>query len=115
MRSETDRVIDTLHRSELLATCSLQDCAAVSAAATPFTVPPSWAFLQEGRPADSAYLLLEGTVGVFRGQRRATVASASRLRGLRLDYRSLAELIRTRPAVEDAVRTVYHSRLTRAC
>lgn len=134
MIERADReLLGRLRSTSLLIDCPVEDCAAFAAVAAPFSVPAHWAFVREGSPADSCYLLLEGSVGVFRGrqriatlgpgeligemaffgggQRRATVASTSRLRGLRVDYRSLDDLIRRRPSFGEAVHAVYRERV----
>ena len=135
MRNPNRITAADLPRNAFLAHCSDDDRAAIAEAAAPFTLSSQWAFLREGTPADSCYVLLDGAVGVFKGRqrvavlgpgelvgemaffggrRRATVASTGRLRGLRLDYESLTTLVASRPEVAEAVHAVYLSRLAHA-
>jgi CRP-like cAMP-binding protein len=129
-------VIEAVRRSPQLASCSLDDCAAIVEAAEMFTLPTTWAFIRQGTPADACYLLLSGSVRVFDGRRpvaalgpseivgemalfgggirRATVASLGPVTGLRLDFQSLERLFRAHPAVGEAVHRAYLSRLSAA-
>jgi CRP-like cAMP-binding protein len=90
------------------------------------TLPDRWAFLQEGTPADAAYVLLDGEANVLAGrtiiatlaagaiigemayldggQRHATVTTHGRVRALKISYDKLTPLLATRPAHKDVLR-----------
>lgn len=106
--------------------CSRSDLAALAEAGKVVTLPDGWAFVQEGTPADAAYVLLDGGANVLvgrtiiaslaagaiigemayleGGQRRATVATHGRVRALRIDYAGLPGLLEQRPALKDVLR-----------
>lgn len=130
--TEKRSIVDELSNYEVFATCSRDDIEALVDAGGHFALPPQWSLVQEGIPADAAYVILEGTARVYRerdivaelgpgdlvgemallvgGQRSATVSSVTRLSGLRVDYEKLAHLLTQRPRLTDAVRSVVQSR-----
>jgi CRP/FNR family cyclic AMP-dependent transcriptional regulator len=84
--------------------------------------------VQEGIPADACYVLTEGTARIFHnrdqiaeagpgdllgemallqgGQRRATVTSASQVRGLRIDNDKLTTVLAGHPKLAEAFQAV---------
>jgi CRP-like cAMP-binding protein len=108
--------------------CGKDDVNALAEAGTVVTLPDGWAFVQEGTPADAAYILLSGEANVLMGrtiiaslaagaiigemayldggQRHATVATHGRVRAMRLDYDKLHEVLEQRPALKDVLRAV---------
>ncbi|MDP9094639.1 MAG: cyclic nucleotide-binding domain-containing protein [Actinomycetota bacterium] len=113
--------------------CSADDVGELVAAAGEFRLPAEWSLLQEGIPADAFYVIREGTARVFDGRtqiatlgpgdvvgemafldggrRHATVSSATRLAGLRVDYDTLGDVIARRPRLGEALQAVYESRV----
>lgn len=111
------------------ADCDKDDVAALVDAGGSFSLPAGWPLVQEGIPADACYVLTSGTALVFHqreqiaelkegdlvgemallggGQRRATVTSASRVAGLRIENDALRPVLQTRPKLAEAFRAVY--------
>jgi CRP/FNR family cyclic AMP-dependent transcriptional regulator len=111
------------------AKCDRDDVAALVEAGAHFTLPAGWPLVQEGIPADSCYVLTDGTALVFHqreqiaelgpgdlvgemallggGQRRATVTSSSRVAGLRIDNEALRPVLDKHPKLADAFKAVY--------
>ncbi|MBN9619662.1 MAG: cyclic nucleotide-binding domain-containing protein [Actinobacteria bacterium] len=111
------------------ANCDRADIAALVDAGGPFSLPAGWPLVQEGIPADACYVLTSGSALVFHqrqqiaelgegalvgemalldgGRRQATVTSASRVAGLRIDYERLRPLLEKRPQLAEAFRAVY--------
>ena|SRR5579859_3132478 len=133
MRSSHKQVIiDELSSHETFAACSRDDIEALVDAGGHFALPPQWSLLQEGVPADAAYVILEGTAHVYRerdvvatvgpgdlvgemallggGQRSATVSTVTRMTGLRIDYDALVGVLRHRPRLTEAVTSVVRAR-----
>jgi CRP-like cAMP-binding protein len=126
-------LVAELREYPTFASCSSADVGDLVAAAREFRLPPDWSLLQEGIPADAFYVIREGTARVFDGrteiatvgpgdvvgemaflgggQRRATVSSATRLTGIRVDYDTLNDVIARRPRVGEALKAVYESRV----
>ncbi len=116
---------------DTFAKCSKSDIEALVEAGSPFALPAGWPLVQEGIPADACYVITEGAAFVFHqrdkiaelavgdlvgemsllegGQRRATVTTSDRTRGLRIDNEKLAPLLRDHPALAEAFRTVYEA------
>jgi CRP/FNR family cyclic AMP-dependent transcriptional regulator len=106
--------------------CSKDDLKALAEAGRVVTLPDGWAFVQEGTPADAAYILLSGEANVLvgrtivatlgsgaiigemayldGGQRHATVATHGRVRALRLDYDVLDSLLKKREGLKNVLR-----------
>jgi CRP/FNR family cyclic AMP-dependent transcriptional regulator len=123
---EQRALVDELAALPSLQGCSKDDLRALAETGSVRTLPDGWAFVQEGTPADAAYVLLEGEANVLSGrdviatltpgailvemayveggQRRATVATHGRV--LRLDYAKLGDLLKKRPALKDVLRDV---------
>ncbi len=111
------------------ADCSRDDVTALVEAGGPFTLPAGWPLVQEGIPADACYVLTSGDARVFHqrqqiaelgegdlvgemslldgGQRRATVTTSSRTKGLRIDNAALHEVLTKHPKLNEAFKTVY--------
>ncbi len=116
--------------------CSTEELSAMIRAGKTVSLPTSWAFLQQGTPADAVYVLLTGNVGVFRqrsavaelsageivgelplllgGQRTATVTSFGSAKALRVGYRELAPLLHDNAGLRRAISTVGERRLQAA-
>jgi CRP/FNR family transcriptional regulator, cyclic AMP receptor protein len=122
-RSVTPPVAADLGVHDAFSNCQDADIIQLVQAGTEVPIPATWAFIQQGTPADTAYLLLHGRARVFSGRhqvatveagdligemaliegrlRQATVASTGTLRVLRLDYDRLAALLpRTTPGTD---------------
>jgi CRP-like cAMP-binding protein len=126
-------LVAELREYPTFAGCSPADVGDLVAAGREFRLPPEWSLLQEGIPADAFYVIREGTARVFDGrteiatvgpgdivgemaflgggQRRATVSSATRLTGIRVDYDTLSDVIARRPRLGEALKAVYESRV----
>lgn len=109
--------------------CDRDDISALVDAGGPFTLPAGWPLVQEGIPSDAVYVLTSGEALVFHqreqvakisegdligemtlldgGQRRATVTSASRVAGLRIENDALRPVLQKHPKLADAFRAVY--------
>jgi CRP-like cAMP-binding protein len=123
------QLISTLSGYRTFAGCTRSDISALVEAGGPFTLPAGWPLVQEGIPADACYVLTEGEARVFHqreqiatlgpgdlvgemtllggGQRRATVTSATRVSGLRIDNETLRPLLEKHPKLAEAFRAVY--------
>jgi CRP/FNR family cyclic AMP-dependent transcriptional regulator len=106
--------------------CSKDDVRALAESGAVVTLPDGWAFVQEGTPADAAYILLDGEANVLMGrtiiatlgsgaiigemayleggQRSATVATHGRVRAVRLDYDKLDAAMKQHPALKQVLR-----------
>ena len=129
MANERRALATKLAAYPIFADCGAADIEALVTAGATFSLPAGWPLVQEGIPADSCYVLVEGTARVFHqreqiaelgpgdligemallggGQRRATVTSSARVQGLRIDNSKLAPLLAERPALAAAFRAVY--------
>jgi CRP/FNR family transcriptional regulator, cyclic AMP receptor protein len=109
--------------------CGRDDIRALVEAGGPFSLPAGWPLVQEGIPADACYVLTEGEALVFHqreqiatlsagdvvgeltllggGQRRATVTSATKVAGLRIDNAALRPVLERHPALAAAFENVY--------
>lgn len=127
--SEKRELVATLSGYRTFANCERSDVAALVDAGRPFTLPAGWPLVQEGIPADACYVLTSGAARVFHqreqiaelgegdlvgemallagGQRRATVTSATRVAGLRVENDALRPLLAKRPRLAEAFRAVY--------
>ncbi len=121
-----------LGRYDTFAKCDKTDLEALVDAAGPFALPAGWPLVQEGIPADACYVLMEGEARVFHqreqigsvgpgalvgemallggGQRRATVTSATRVTGLRIEYPALEVVLGKHPNLAETFRAVYDER-----
>lgn len=111
------------------ADCSRGDVSALVDAGGPFALPAGWPLVQEGIPADACYVLTDGEARVFHqreqiatlgagdlvgemallggGQRRATVTSATRVTGLRIENEALRTVLQKHPKLTVAFKAVY--------
>ena len=109
--------------------CDRGDITALVDAGGPFTLPAGWPLVQEGIPSDACYVITSGEALVFHqreqiakigegdlvgeltllggGQRRATVTSATRISGLRIENDALRPVLQKHPKLADAFRAVY--------
>jgi CRP-like cAMP-binding protein len=126
---EKRELIATLSGYATFSECERDDVAALVDAGAPFSLPAGWPLVQEGIPADACYVLTEGEALVFHqreqiatlgpgdlvgemallggGQRRATVTSSSRVRGLRIENDALRPVLEKHPKLADAFKAVY--------
>jgi CRP/FNR family transcriptional regulator, cyclic AMP receptor protein len=113
------------------AKCDRDDIAALVDAGGPFTLPAGWPLVEQGIPADAVYVLTEGEARVFYvreqvatlgpgdivgemallggGQRRATVTTATRVTGLRVENTAMFDLFTRRPALREAFKAAYEA------
>jgi CRP-like cAMP-binding protein len=126
---EKRELIQTLSGYATFARCDRDDIAALVDAGGPFALPSGWPLVQEGIPADACYVLTGGTARVFHqreqiaeigagdlvgemaffegGQRQATVTSASRVTGLRIENDALRPVLQKHTKLADAFKAVY--------
>ncbi|HEX3334919.1 MAG TPA: cyclic nucleotide-binding domain-containing protein [Jatrophihabitans sp.] len=126
---EKRELVATLSGYETFAGCGRDDIAALVDAGGPFALPAGWPLVQEGIPADACYVLTQGEALVFHqraqiatlgpgdlvgemallggGQRRATVTSATRVHGLRIENDALRPVLQKHPKLADAFQAVY--------
>ncbi len=129
MANDKRELISALRGYETFADCDKADIEALVEAGGPFSLPAGWPLVQEGIPADAVYVLTEGEARVFHqreeiatigvgdlvgemallkgGQRKATVTSASRVAGLRVEYDKLKPVLAKRPKLASAFDAVY--------
>lgn len=129
MAGEKRELVERLRGYPTFAQCDKDDVAALVDAGGPFNLPAGWPLVQEGIPSDACYVLTTGSARVFHqreqiaelgegdvvgemtllagGQRRATVTSASRVAGLRIENDALRPLLSKRPRLAAAFRAVY--------
>jgi CRP/FNR family transcriptional regulator, cyclic AMP receptor protein len=111
--------------------CSKDDIAALVDAGGPFTLPAGWPMVEQGIPADAVYVLTSGEARVFYvreqvatlgpgdivgemallggGQRRATVTTAARTTGLRVENSAMMDVFAKHPAIRDAFKDAYEA------
>jgi CRP-like cAMP-binding protein len=128
---EKRELVDKLSSYETFAKCSRDDVAALVDAGGPFTLPAGWPLVEQGVPADAIYIITDGEARVFYvreqvatlgpgdivgemallggGQRRATVTTASRTSGVRVENSAMLELFSQRPALRDAFKAAYEA------
>lgn len=129
MANDKRELISKLRGYATFADCDKADVEALVEAGGAFSLPAGWPLVQEGIPADAVYVLTEGEARVFHqrqeiatigvgdlvgemallqgGQRRATVTSASRVAGLRVDFDKLKPVLAKRPKLASAFDAVY--------
>lgn len=132
--SEKRELSKQLASFAFLTDCDRDDVDALAGSGSTVTLPDSWAFVQEGTPADACYVLLEGSARVFHGrdviatlqpgavigemaylaggQRNATVSTQGRVKALRIEYQTLTTLLARRPALNTALRAAYQAHRT---
>lgn len=135
-RRDVRAMAEHLAADAAFAGCSVEELSALVRAGKTVSLPTSWAFLQQGTPADAVYVLLTGNVGVFRhrnavaelaageivgemplllgGQRTATVTSFGRAKALRVGYDEIAPLLNLHPGLHRAISRVGERRLQAA-
>jgi CRP-like cAMP-binding protein len=111
--------------------CSESDIKALVDAGGPFTLPAGWPMVEQGIPADAIYVLTSGEARVFYvreqvatlgpgdivgemallggGQRRATVTTAERTAGLRVENPAMMDVFSKHPAVREAFKAAYEA------
>lgn len=111
--------------------CSEADIKALVDAGGPFTLPAGWPMVAEGIPADAVYVLTSGDLRVFYGreqvatlgpgdivgemallgggQRRATVTTAERTSGLRVENDAMFDIFAKHPAIREAFKAAYEA------
>lgn len=126
---EKRELVAALSGYPTFAGCSKDDVSALVDAGGPFALPSGWPLVQEGIPADACYVLTDGEARVFHqreqiasigagdlvgemaflggGQRRATVTSATRVTGLRIENDALRAVLKKHPKLADAFKAVY--------
>jgi CRP/FNR family cyclic AMP-dependent transcriptional regulator len=129
MANEKRELVSKLRGYDTFADCDKADIEALVEAGGAFSLPAGWPLVQEGIPADAVYVLTDGEARVFHqreeiatigvgdlvgemallkgGQRRATVTSASRVAGLRVEYDKLKPVLAKRPKLASAFEAVY--------
>ncbi len=128
---EKREMVTQLLEYPTFAKCDRDDVAALVDAGGPFTLPAGWPLVEQGIPADAVYVLTDGEARVFYvreqvatlgpgdivgemallggGQRRATVTTATRVGGLRIENAAMLDLFGRRPALRDAFRAAYEA------
>lgn len=111
--------------------CSEADVKALVDAGGPFTLPAGWPLVEQGIPADAIYVLTSGEARVFYvreqvatlgpgdivgemallggGQRRATVTTAERTAGLRVENPKMMDIFAEHPAIREAFKAAYEA------
>jgi CRP/FNR family transcriptional regulator, cyclic AMP receptor protein len=129
--SEKRELVTQLSGYPTFARCDRDDIAALVDAGGPFTLPAGWPLVEQGIPADAVYVLTDGEARVFYvreqvaslgpgdivgemallggGQRRATVTTASRVSGLRVENTAMMDLFANRPALREVFRAAYEA------
>jgi len=128
-KHEKRTLVEQLGKYAMFNRCSSDDLRALVDAGGPFVIPPNWPLMLEATPAHACYAITEGTAKVFINRvqvaelgagdlvgemavltgdlRRATVTSATRLRGLRVDNSDLTALFEHRPQLLHTLRGAY--------
>jgi CRP/FNR family cyclic AMP-dependent transcriptional regulator len=124
-------LVSQLSEYPTFANCGNDDVAALVEAGGSFTLPAGWPLVEQGIPADAVYVLTDGEARVFYvreqvatlgpgdivgemallggGQRRATVTTATRVSGLRVENAAMMDLFSKHPALRDAFRAAYEA------
>jgi CRP-like cAMP-binding protein len=126
-RGDRRDLLAQLRSYPVFAGCSADDLAALIKASDPCSLPPDWAIMSQGTPADFCYVILKGSAGVYRGGvriaelgagvlvgemaaltgdlRSATVTTLTRVSALAIENGTLQTMLRKRPSLERAVRS----------
>jgi CRP-like cAMP-binding protein len=129
---EKRELVDKLSGYKTFASCSRDDVSALVEAGGPFTLPAGWPLVEQGIPADAVYVITDGEARVFYvreqvatlgagdivgemallggGQRRATVTTASRVTGLRVENTAMLDVFAKHPAIRKAFQDAYEER-----
>lgn len=111
--------------------CSKNDVAALVDAGGTFSLPAGWPMVEQGIPADAIYVITKGEARVFYvreqvatlgpgdivgemallggGQRRATVTTAERTSGLRVENPAMMDVFSKHPAIREAFKAAYEA------
>ena len=132
MASKEEReLVDKLAGYKTFSNCSKDDIAALVSAGGGFTLPAGWPMVAEGIPADAIYVVTSGELRVFYGreqvatlgpgdivgemallgggQRRATVTTADRTSGLRVENDAMFDVFAKHPAIREAFKAAYEA------
>lgn len=131
MSAEKREMVSQLLGYPTFAKCDRDDVTALVDAGGDFTLPAGWPLVEQGIPADAVYVITEGEARVFYvreqvatlgpgdivgemallggGQRRATVTTASKVSGLRVENTVMLDLFTTKPALRDAFKAAYEA------
>jgi CRP/FNR family cyclic AMP-dependent transcriptional regulator len=129
--AEKREMVSQLLGYPTFAKCDRDDVTALVDAGGDFTLPAGWPLVEQGIPADAVYVITEGEARVFYvreqvatlgpgdivgemallggGQRRATVTTASKVSGLRVENTVMLDLFTTKPALRDAFKAAYEA------
>jgi CRP-like cAMP-binding protein len=129
--NEKRELVDKLAGYKSFSNCSKADIEALVDAGGPFTLPAGWPMVAEGIPADAIYVVTSGELRVFYGreqvatlgpgdivgemallgggQRRATVTTAERTSGLRVENAAMFEIFSEHPAIRDSFKAAYEA------
>ena len=136
MNRDKRELAEELSQLPSLSSVSMSDLEALAGAGSVVNLPDAWAFVQEGTPADAAYVLLAGEANVIMGrtivasltagaiigemafvdggQRHATVTTHGRVRAMRVNYEDLTPLLEEHTTLRDVLRAVDRERRTPA-
>ncbi len=82
MQNRKQRALaDELAELPSLRSCGKDDIRALAEAGSVVTLPDGWAFVQEGTPADAAYVLLDGEAKVLAGREEIATLSPGAILG----------------------------------
>jgi len=131
-KHEKHELVDQLGGYTFFSRCCKDDLGALVDVGGPFVIPPNWPLMLEATPAHACYAITEGSARVFINRvqiaelgpgdiigemavltgdlRRATVTSATRLRGLRVDNDDLTALFVRRPQLLSVLQGAYEAR-----
>jgi CRP-like cAMP-binding protein len=129
--ADKKELVSKLASYPIFSKCSKDDIAALVDAGGPFTLPAGWPMVAEGIPADAVYVVTSGELRVFYGrdqvatlgpgdivgemallgggQRRATVTTADRTSGLRVENDAMFDVFAKHPAIRDAFKATYEA------
>jgi CRP-like cAMP-binding protein len=129
--NEKRELVNQLAGYKTFSKCSKDDIAALVDAGGPFTLPAGWPMVAEGIPADAIYVVTSGELRVFYGreqvatlgpgdivgemallgggQRRATVTTAERTAGLRVENDAMFDVFAKHPAIREAFKAAYEA------
>lgn len=128
---EERELVDKLVGYKTFSNCSKEDITALVSAGGAFTLPAGWPMVAEGIPADAIYVVTSGELRVFYGreqvatlgpgdivgemallgggQRRATVTTADRTSGLRVENDAMFDVFAKHPAIREAFKAAYEA------
>jgi CRP/FNR family transcriptional regulator, cyclic AMP receptor protein len=131
-RADRRDLLEQLSSYPVLSECDREDLAALIKASGHCSLPPGWAMIAEGTPADFCYVILRGTAAVYRGDdqvaelgtgslvgemavltgelRSATVTTVTRVAALAIENSVLTALMQRRAGLGRALRRQYAER-----